>query len=248
MASASFTVNSGDPAGGVAVAASSTVDLALVSVAGCRVITWSVEGNHSEDATNPTITAAGSPTGATASFPMPAGAGQAYIVQCKVNAGVDELGRVVEAQTFRALVGVNDDAGLLPFAAGETTERSATHGWVPALNGATSGLAARDTLLSITTVTGTTHTVASAEAGTKIRCTNAAGCELTIPTNAVDPIPVGSFFSYLGTQDVVTLAVDGAITINVKSGIAYTGGAMCGGMLHKVGTNEWDVDVDTTPP
>lgn len=136
MAEAIFTVNGDSPEGGVAVSASSTVDLALVSTFGVRSVAWTIEGNHSPDATNPTITPAGSPSGATASFAMPSGDGQAYIIQAVVNNGVDELNRTVSAQTFRAVVGVNNLLGRLPLAAGETTERSETHGYVPALNDA----------------------------------------------------------------------------------------------------------------
>lgn len=139
MASASFTVNGAAVDGAVAVEESTTVDLAIASTVGVRTVSWSIVGNHSPDATNPTITSAGSPSGATASFAMPAGAGQAYLVQCQVNAGVDELNRPVAAQTFRAVVGVYNEAGLVPFACGETIERSSTHGWIEALNEMSAG-------------------------------------------------------------------------------------------------------------
>jgi hypothetical protein len=130
MSSAAFTVNGGSPTGGVAVAASSTVTLALASTSGVNSVAWSIAGNHSEAATDPTITAAG----LGASFVMPVGAGQAYLVRAVINGGRDASGRRQSGYTFQAVVGVNDATGALPFAAGETTERSLTHGYVPALN------------------------------------------------------------------------------------------------------------------
>jgi hypothetical protein len=157
MASAAFLVNDGDPAGGVAVSASSTVNLALESTVGVSTVVWSIEGNHSSDATNPTITPAGSPSGATASFPMPAGDGQSYIVQAKINNGRNANGQVDESYTFRALVGVNNDAGMLPFAAGETYERSETHGYTEALNTVANNIGGGGTV----TGTGTNEQIAT---------------------------------------------------------------------------------------
>jgi len=66
---------------------------------------------------------------------MPAGDGQAYRVQCVVNGGVDADGQVITAQTFTAVVGVLASSGYVPLASGEETDRSATHGWTPDLNG-----------------------------------------------------------------------------------------------------------------
>jgi len=134
MASATFTVNGSAVTGAVAVAAESSVALALSSTSGVRTATWSVEGNHSTAATDPTITPAGTPSGVTASFPMPAGAGQAYLVQCVINGGVDLEGNAVTAYTARAVIGVVGGHGYVPLAAGEAYERSATHGWASDLN------------------------------------------------------------------------------------------------------------------
>lgn len=134
MASANFTVNATSVPPAVAVSASSTVTLALVSTVGVRNIAWSIIGNHAAAASNPTITPAGSPSGATASFVMPSGAGQAYIVQCVINGGVDETGQAVTNYTKTAKVGVNNSNTRLPFALGETTESSATHGIIEDLN------------------------------------------------------------------------------------------------------------------
>lgn len=133
MASAAFTVNGSATPPEKAVSASSTVTLALTDTS-FRTADWSIVGNHHPSAVNPTITPGGSPLGATATFPMPAGVGQSYIVQVVVNNGRDDEGAEQSSLTKRALVGVNAASGQLPFAAGETNERSLEYGWVVALN------------------------------------------------------------------------------------------------------------------
>lgn len=127
-ASATFTVNSTATTEAVAVSASSTVNLALVSTTGVDVVQWSIVGNHAPGLTNPTITAAGSPNGATATFPMPAGVGQSYLVKCVVNPGRDD------EDSKTAMVGVLNASGRIPFALGEELERHATYGWTVPLN------------------------------------------------------------------------------------------------------------------
>ncbi len=133
MASADFLINGSACPPEKAVSASTTVTLALTDTA-FRTVAWSIVGNHHPSAVNPTITPGGSPLGATATFPMPSGAKQAYIVQAVVNNGRDDEGAEQAYLTKRALVGVVAASGQLPFAAGETNERSATYGWVVALN------------------------------------------------------------------------------------------------------------------
>lgn len=136
VASANFTVNGSAVPPEVAVAALSVVTLALSSVSGVDTVAWSIIGNHSESAVNPVITSAGTPLGATATFTMPAGAAQGYIIQCQINGGVDSEGVEQASYTKTALVGVLNTASvpMIPFAFGETFERSATHGYTKALN------------------------------------------------------------------------------------------------------------------
>ncbi len=139
MVSADFTVNALSVPPEVAVAASSTVTLALLSVSGVNTVTWSIIGNHAEAAVNPTITPAGTPLGQTATFPMPSGDNQSYIVQCQINGGTDAEGVQQATYTKTALVGVNDANDELPFAFGESMERSATHGYTERLNAGSGG-------------------------------------------------------------------------------------------------------------
>jgi hypothetical protein len=134
MASANFLVNGSATPPEMAVSASSTVTLALTSTSGVRTVVWSIVGNSSPLLVNPTITPAGSPLGATATFPMPAGTGQAYLVQCKVNGGTDDEGIVQSDLTKRAIIGVVNTVGFVPFCAGETYERDAVYGYTVPLN------------------------------------------------------------------------------------------------------------------
>ncbi len=135
MASANFTVNGVATPPEAEVSAGSTVNLALVDITDVRTVSWSFIGNHDPDAVAPTITPAGSPSGRTASFVMPnVIGGQAWLLQCIVNGGVDTNGTIQSTLTKRALVGVIDSVGTIPFASGETNERHEIAGYTPALN------------------------------------------------------------------------------------------------------------------
>jgi hypothetical protein len=130
---ANFTINGNATPPELAVAASSLVTLALTSTSGVRTIAWSIVGNSSDLLVNPTITPAGSPLGATATFTMPSGTGQAYLVQCLVNNGRDDEGVEDGALKKRAIIGVVNGAGFVPFAFGEELERG-DYGYLEALN------------------------------------------------------------------------------------------------------------------
>lgn len=143
---ATFTVNGVAVSAAVAVAASSTVTLAVTNTSGINLVVWSVEGNDRAGHVNPTIASSGTPQGSSASFTMPAdagdGLGQSYLVQAVATDG----GGV--SSTFRAVIGVVNNAGVVPIAAGEESERSASHGWIEVVNAAAS-------LLSTTLKLGT---------------------------------------------------------------------------------------------
>ena len=134
MASANFTLNGSSAPPELAVTGGSLVTLELTSTSGVRTAVWSIVGNSSSALVNPTITPGGSPIGATATFTMPVGTGQGYLVQCVVNGGVDDEGVVQSTLTKRAIVGVINAAGFVPFCAGESFERSATYGYTEDLN------------------------------------------------------------------------------------------------------------------
>lgn len=135
MASAAFTINGS--ASPQSCAAGSTVTLALTSTTGAGTIVWSIIGSSDSTKTAPTITPAGSPSGATATFTMntPVGAtGLTWLVQCVINGGVDSAGQAVAAYTATGLVGVVNSPGFLPFTYGELLQRNSTTGIADDLN------------------------------------------------------------------------------------------------------------------
>ena len=145
--SAEFQVNAADVTGIVSVDASSTVALAVKSEFGIESIQWSVKGSSSSALTNPTISTSGTPLGITAEFTMPSGRFKAFVIECKVNQQVDELGREVSAYVFRAVISIPDEGGNHPFVFGESLERSATHGIVEDLNALVSAARKRPRVL-----------------------------------------------------------------------------------------------------
>lgn len=128
--SATTTVNGSAVTDAVAVAASSVVTLALASTFGVRSVTYTIVGNHSSAATNPTITPG---AGFTATFTMPSGTTQGYLIEAKINSGRDELGRQAAGYRFRFIVGVIGVSGLVPAVLGEKIERG-TYGWIELFN------------------------------------------------------------------------------------------------------------------
>lgn len=142
MASAAFTIDSTavPQSSGEAVATSygATVSLALSSVVGANSIRWTIVGTSAPDVATPTITPAGVPLGATATFTVGADAGYgdgvAYAVRCQVR---DGGGGMVESF---GIVGVRNSAGVVPAVAGEEGSwRHETHGWTDLLNQALKG-------------------------------------------------------------------------------------------------------------
>jgi hypothetical protein len=140
------------------------------SLTGVQTVLWEIVGNDNSARVNPTITAAGSPNGATASFTMPAdpgdGLGQCYLVRCTVSDG----GTPVSSVSSSAVVGVNNPLGVLPLAYGEETERSSTHGWVHPYNKLMAGNPR--SYASVTTTDATTTTVLTIpiDANTTVSC------------------------------------------------------------------------------
>lgn len=129
--SAAFTVNGDANPAAHSVAYLSTVNLALTSLTGVSVVTWEILSSSKSGTAHPAITPAGTPTGATASFAMPAdpadGFGRSFVVRCTVS---DGLNQAVEY----SVIGAPNDAGLVPIAAGEEDYRDATQGWTDIFN------------------------------------------------------------------------------------------------------------------
>lgn len=132
-ASALFQIDPGTGSYGTAgvaqnAAAGATINCRLASVVGVDSIAWRIFGTHGVAA--PALSFSGSPTGQIASFTLPAGTGQAYGVECKVNGGTgEEFG-----DTKTSAVYVLNTGAQRPFFIGETYEADTTYGVVPRLN------------------------------------------------------------------------------------------------------------------
>jgi len=110
----------------------------------------------------------------------------------------------------------------------------------------TAGLAAyqltfQEPRSAVVAVTGTTHTPSAVFA--YHRCTNAAGCAVTIPLDATADYPVGSEFHFRQNgAAAVTIAGAVGVTINGPTGFdAETADVGAVVTVKKVAANEWDM-------
>jgi hypothetical protein len=144
--SADFSVGGDSTVVAHSVAYGATVNLALLSLTGVREVAWTIGDPDSEGSTAgtshsslvaPTITPAGAPTGATASFTMVAdpgdGEGRSVTVKCKVTGQ-----NGATAAAYR-IVGVRNAKGIIPYAVDEALYRNATVGWTETANTALAG-------------------------------------------------------------------------------------------------------------
>lgn len=138
MTSASFSIEGTTVPAAVAVAYGATVDFVLLSTVGAKSIAWTIAGSSDSSYTNPTITPAGVPSGATASCPQIAdpgtGLGASFLVKCVVT----DSNNVTYTQY--GVFGTANAAGRIPITCGEMLARDATHGWTEAINTAIGSL------------------------------------------------------------------------------------------------------------
>lgn len=100
-----------------------------------------------------------------------------------------------------------------------------------------------ETVTTIQTVSGTTHTLAAANVGRFHRCTNVLGCTVTVPENASVAIAIGSRFDFRGVAGPMTfIEQDTGVILNGREGnnnATDAQGAVAS--LIKIATNEWDL-------
>lgn len=102
-------------------------------------------------------------------------------------------------------------------------------------------------LTAVNTQTGTTYTFALTDAlSTVVRQSNAGAITDTLPTNAAVAFPIGSVLLVRQTgAGQVTVTPTGGVTLNIPSGRAAKTRAQGSSlMMHKVGTDEWDLSGD----
>lgn len=134
MSSTQFTVNGTDTSPAeVIVAPGSVVSLAVDSLSGLDTIEWSVEASSDSDLAPPTITPAGTPSGATATFTIDDTMGVAYRILCTGN------GNTSSPIYARAVIGTPDVFGGAKLTLDEDDARDATDGWLETYNASIEG-------------------------------------------------------------------------------------------------------------
>lgn len=98
-------------------------------------------------------------------------------------------------------------------------------------------------LTPIVVVTGTTLVPVLSQAESYFRCTNAAGCAVTIPTNASQAFPVGSHLTFeQAAAGALTFTGAGGVTIQVAAThLAATVDQYAVVQLTKVGADIWSI-------
>ncbi len=98
-------------------------------------------------------------------------------------------------------------------------------------------------LSEVTTASGATFAPLLGHLGGYVRATNAAGCAVTVPTNATVAFPIGSEIRFCQRGAApVTITGDTGVTVNKPSGYdAETSAVGRVVTLKKVATNEWDL-------
>lgn len=105
-----------------------------------------------------------------------------------------------------------------------------------------SGLATKEelkTVVGINEQTGTTYTLALADAGKLVRCSNAGAIALTVPLDSVVAFPVNTVITIEQQgAGVITVAGSGGVTVNAFGGF-NSAGQFSGLSLIKVATDTW---------
>ena len=99
----------------------------------------------------------------------------------------------------------------------------------------------------VSSISGTTKTLALSDAGKMLLFTSSSSITLTIPTNASVGFVIGQTFSVVqdGTG-VVTVAGDTGVTLTSRGSRTKTNGQYAEALLTKVGTDEWLLSGDIT--
>lgn len=101
-------------------------------------------------------------------------------------------------------------------------------------------------LVAVNTQAGVSYMLVIADTGRAVRTTNAGEITITVPATASEAIPVGATIAIrqAGNGQAV-LDVESDVTLNVPDGfVAATARYGSTIMLHKIGTDEWDLTGD----
>lgn len=103
-----------------------------------------------------------------------------------------------------------------------------------------------DPFSAVITEADATLTLSVDEAWAYVRCTNAGGCAVTVPTNAAVPIAIGTEFRFWQAgSGAIEFTGSGGVTLNLPDGASAESlaqGSVV--MLKKIATDTWDVTGD----
>ena len=99
----------------------------------------------------------------------------------------------------------------------------------------------------VSTVSGTTYTLALSDAGKFLQFTNGSSISVTIPTNASVAFTIGqTLVIEQYAAGVVTVAGDTGVTLRSRGSRNKTNGQYAEITLTKIGTDEWSLSGDAT--
>jgi hypothetical protein len=102
-------------------------------------------------------------------------------------------------------------------------------------------------VLTIDTVSGTSHTFATADGGKHKRFTSGSAITATVPPNSSDAIPIGTRIRCTAAgAGQVTLTPGSGVTLNSRGSALKSTAQYAVFEIEKVATNEWDVLGDLT--
>lgn len=118
---------------------------------------------------------------------------------------------------------------------------------ISAISGLQAALDAKaSSLAAVNNQSGTSYTLAAADAASVVRCSNTSPITATLPLNATTAIPVGTVISVRQiASGPVTISPAVGVTLNVPAGrLAVTRAIGAVAMVHKVATDTWDLTGD----
>jgi hypothetical protein len=95
--------------------------------------------------------------------------------------------------------------------------------------------------IAFNVVSASAYTLVLADMGLCVSCTNAAGCTVTIPTNASVAFPVGTQVLLRQFSGTVTVVGASGVTLQSRGGLTNLAGAFAWATAVKTGTNSWDL-------
>lgn len=186
-----------------------------------------------------TSTLTGGVNFANRTFTLPDASGTLATVETLANSATITASTAVEVNT----IVLRDGAGKITVSASDVSGNTA-YADTAAFTYAAGAAAAHRTALGaapanipIMTESTTARTLAAGDLGTKIRCTNATSCELTIPAS-LGVVGAAIIVRRATGAGVISFTLGGGVTVN-NSGVAtITAGQEFA--LVAVGANEWD--------